>query len=77
MRSAAYGINQETMPGALAFGDDGGSECLVFDARLQRPDGLYPVYAVNFVSIGWQDATWIAAGFLELLQLQTNLLHQE
>lgn len=73
--SAAYQFGPARIPGALAFGDDGGDECLVFDMRPDHPDGEYPVYAVNFISVGWKEAILVAPDFTSLLLLRRELLH--
>lgn len=73
---AAYGLTATNLPGGLAFGDDGGGEGLVFDIRPTNPDGAYPVYAVNYVSIGWDEALKVASSFKDLLLLRRRLLQE-
>ncbi|HEY7780427.1 MAG TPA: SMI1/KNR4 family protein [Ktedonobacterales bacterium] len=74
--SAAYGFVPTKMHGAIAFGDDGGEEGLVFDIRPERAEGPYPVFAVNLVSVGWKEALPIADDFRQLLLLSRELLHR-
>lgn len=72
--SSAYGFTSERMSDAVAFGDNGGGEALVFDIRPQHRDGDYPVLAVNFVSITWSEVIPVADSFRELLLLRRPLL---
>jgi SMI1/KNR4 family protein SUKH-1 len=72
--SAAYGFGPQCIPGAVAIGSDGGGEGIVLDARPERVDGIYPIYAVNFVSIRWDEALPIAPDFRSLLLLRRELL---
>ncbi len=72
--SAAYSFIPQRIPGAIAIGSDSGSEGIVFDVRPERSDGLYPIYAINFVSIDWDDALLIAPDFRSLLLLRHELL---
>lgn len=74
--SAAYGFVPSAIPGAIAFGDDGGGEGLVFDVRPERPDGRYPIFLVNFVTIGWKDAIHVADDFRGLVSLKQGLFHE-
>ncbi len=67
-----YGFAKR-MPDALLFGGDGG-EGLVFDMRARHPDGHYPILAVNYVTVGWQDALHVAASFREVMLLRHELL---
>lgn len=69
-----YRITQETMPGALFFGSDAGTEGLVFDIRAHRPDGDYPIFAVNYITVGWDEVIWVAESFTALLTLQRGIL---
>lgn len=48
------------LPGFVGFGDDGGPEMLGFDARRGE---LYPVCAVPFVPMNWENATEAAPDF--------------
>lgn len=68
-----YGFS-EKMPGAIALGDNGGGEGLIFDTRPQHSDGLYPILAVNFVTINWQETLPVASSFRDLLLLRHSLL---
>lgn len=70
--STAYGFRPTKIAGAVAIGSDGGGEGLVFDARPQQKDGDYPIFAINFVSIHWDEALAVAPNFRSLL-----LLHHE
>jgi hypothetical protein len=72
--SAAFGFVPDEMPGALAFADDGGGEGLVFDIRQEQQDGLYPVVAANFVTIGWKEVIPVAQDFRRLMLLRRELL---
>ncbi|HEU0025566.1 MAG TPA: SMI1/KNR4 family protein [Ktedonobacterales bacterium] len=74
--SAAYGFTLSRIPGAVCIGSDGGSEGLVLDARPERPDGQYPIYAINFVSIDWAAALAVSPDFRSLLLLRHELLGQ-
>ncbi len=73
--SSAYGFTADTIPGAIAIGSDGGGEGLVLDVRPQHADGAYPIYAMNFVSIDWEDALPVAPNFRSLLLLRHGLLN--
>lgn len=75
--SAAYGFTAQRIPGALVIGSDGGSEGIVLDTRPERADSAYPIYAVNFVSIGWDTALMIAPEFRSLLLLRHELLKND
>lgn len=68
--SEGYGFTPENMQGAIAIGDDGGDEALVFDMRVQRADAQYPVYTVDLVRLGWDEAIKVADNFQELLLLR-------
>jgi hypothetical protein len=72
--SATYNFTRDRVPGALVIGSDGGSEALVLDARPERPDGQYSVYAINFISLDWADAIPVAPEFRSLLVLQHEML---
>ena len=72
--SAAYGFTATRVHGALVIGDNGGSEALLFDLRPQHPDKRYPVCALDFVSLDWNDALRVADTFQETLQLRHPLL---
>lgn len=71
--SDGYGFTAG-MPGALTFGSDGGGEGLVFDVRREQQGGQLPVLAVNYVTIGWDEAIHVADSFRDLLLLQHPLL---
>jgi hypothetical protein len=62
------------MPGAILFGNDGGGEGFVSDIRSEHPDGCYPILAVNYVSLGWDEAIYVASDIRSLLSLQHGLL---
>lgn len=70
----AYGFDK--MPGSLPFGNDGGGECFVFDIRSKHPDGQYPILAVNYVSIGWDETMFIAPNIRSMVQFQHGLLER-
>lgn len=72
--SAAFGFLPDEMPDAVAFADNGGGEGLVFDIRQEQKDGRYPVLAVNFVTVGWEEVIPVAQDFQSLLLLRRNLL---
>ncbi len=72
--STAYGFTPANIPGAIAIGSDGSGEGLVLDVRLEQGDGNYPIYAINFVSIGWDEALAVATDFRNLLLLRHGLL---
>jgi hypothetical protein len=72
--SEAYGFVPDRMANAVAFGDNGGGETLVFDTRPEHPDGQYPVVAVNLVSIGWDEVILVAESFRDLMLLRHPLL---
>jgi hypothetical protein len=62
------------MPEALLFGNDGGGEGLVFDMRAHHPDSQYPILAVNYVTVGWNETIHVAGSFRELMLLRHELL---
>jgi hypothetical protein len=62
------------MPGAVAFADLPGGEGLVFDLRADHADQQYPILAVNFVTIGWEETLVVAADFHTLVSLDRQLL---
>lgn len=70
---AGYGFAKR-MPEALIVGGDGGGEGLVFDMRARHPDGQYPILAVNYVTVGWEETLHVADSFRELLLLRHKLL---
>jgi hypothetical protein len=71
--SAVYGFVPASMLGALAFADDRGGEGLVFDLRMVHPDQAYPVLAVNYVTIGWDETLLVAPDVRALLRLDREL----
>jgi SMI1/KNR4 family protein SUKH-1 len=68
--AAAYGFGSPDIRGALPIADNGGGEALVFDVRPECSDKLYPIYAVDYVSLDWRDAFPIAESFQSLLLLR-------
>jgi hypothetical protein len=72
--SRNYGFTPDSMVDALAFGSDGQDSALVFDMRSAPLDANYPIVAVNFMAIGWDEAHLIAPHFRSLLLLQRELL---
>lgn len=62
----AYGVPQY-MPGALAFGTDGGDQGYCFDGREGASDP--PILSVGLGNLGFDDARRIAGDFTELLAL--------
>lgn len=68
-----YGFAKR-MQEALIFGGDGGGEGLVFDMRARHPDGHYPILAINYVTVGWEETLHVADSFRELLLLRHELL---
>ncbi len=68
--STGYGFTAQKMPGAVAFGDDGGGEALVFDLRPEHSAGQYLVYTVNLVTLEWDEAIKVADSFHDLLLLR-------
>jgi hypothetical protein len=74
--AAAYGIVDPDYPGAKAVGDDGGDNCVVFDARTPQEAANYSLYELPFVSTSWKDAFLVASLFstyvLEHLHLVTT-----
>ena len=42
--------------------------------RAHRPDGDYPIFAVNYITIGWDEVIWVAESFTALLALQRGIL---
>ncbi|HEY7983775.1 MAG TPA: hypothetical protein VID73_06385 [Ktedonobacterales bacterium] len=49
-------------------------EGLVFDMCARHPDGQYPVLAVNYVTVEWEETLNVADGFRELMLLRHELL---
>jgi hypothetical protein len=74
--SAAYGFVPARMPGAVAFADLPGGEGLVFDIRTDHADQHYPILAVNFVTIGWEETLVVATDFRALVSRDRELLHR-
>ncbi len=72
--AAAYGFTPQRVPGTIVIGSDGGGEGIVLDTRPEHADGKYPIYAINFVSIDWEDALLVAPDFRRLLLLRRELL---
>ncbi len=72
--SAAYNLTPSRVPGAFAIGSEGGSEGLVLDARPEREDGVYPVYAIGFIDLDWHDAWKIAPDFRSFMLRRSELL---
>ncbi len=64
----------QSIPGAIVIGSDGGSEGIVLDMRPEHASGRYPIYAINFVCIDWEDALMIAPDFRSFLLLRHGLL---
>jgi SMI1/KNR4 family protein SUKH-1 len=74
--SSAYGFSAAAIPGAIPIGSDGASECLALDIRPQHSNGNYPICAINFVSIDWDEALPVAPDFRSLLLLRHALLER-
>lgn len=72
--AAGYGIGPPHLPGAILFGTDGGPFALVFDARPHQPDRQYPVLAMDWIELSWEDAILVAEDFRSLLMLRGPLL---
>jgi len=74
--SRDYQIGAPHLPGAVLFAS--ASEGLVFDTRPQHPDGRYPIYSVDYISVGdgWEAAIHVADSFRDLLLLRDRLLHE-
>jgi hypothetical protein len=69
-----YGFAKD-MPGSMTFGGNGGGEGLVFDMRAHHSDGQYPILAVNYITIGWDEQLLhVANSFRELVLLRHELL---
>jgi hypothetical protein len=75
--SAAYGFTPEEITGALVLGSNGGGEALAFDMREERPDRQYPIYAINFITVGWEEVIRVAPDFRSLLLLRYSLLSHD
>lgn len=70
---AGYGFTPQRIPGGISIAADGGSEALVYDTRPQHPDGQYPIYLVNYVTINWREAIFCAPDFHSMLLLRHSL----
>ena len=70
---AGYGFTPDRIPGAVAIASDGGSEGLVYDIRPHHADSQYPIYLVNYVTIGWREAIFCAPDFRSMLLQQHSL----
>lgn len=70
---AGYGFTPERIPGAIPIAGDGGSEALVYDMRPQHADGDYPIYLVNYITIGWDEAIFCAPDFCSMVLLRHSL----
>lgn len=68
-----YGFTPERIAGGIAIASDGGSEALVYDTRAQHRDSQYPIYLVNYVTIGWREAIYCAPDFRSMLLLRHGL----
>jgi hypothetical protein len=75
--STAYGFTPDEIAGAAPIADNGGGEAVVFDCRPERPDGAYPLYLINFVTIDWGAAIPLTPDFHSLLLRRTDLFGHE
>lgn len=68
-----YGFISERIPDGIPIAADGGSEALVYDMRPQHADGQYPIYLVNYITIGWKEAIFCAPDFRSMLLSRHSL----
>lgn len=54
---------RDDQPGLVFIGSDGGGEGVAYDFRQAQP----PIFLVNFVSGGWEEAIWQADSFSDFM----------